>query len=476
MSEAIWIGSRREPFWDEWLIDVGATTAELRLHRPEAKEVVLEHDEPWEGDGCDYHCIVEDDGLYRLYYLGWETMNPAVTRHVPRPIVVCYAESRDGKNWVKPRLGLCEFGGSKDNNIILDHGTTRFDNFFVFKDTNPACPREELYKGVAVDGNDHVLWCFASADAIRFRKAWRMTDRGKFDSLNVAFWDRHSGRYLCYLRDFHDVPGTDLNAGIRDVRWMASTDFKSWTVPVQIDFLGAEDYPLYTNVIQPYHRADHLFVGFPSRYVERKAWTPNYDQLPGAERRRKRMEVSPRYGLTVTDCVFMSSRDGVRWRRWDEAFMTPGPEREYNWVYGDCYPAYGLIETPSDLPYAPKELSLYTFDNHWGMVPARLRRYTMRIDGFVSYRAPYAARRIVTRPFRFEGATLSVNLATSARGWVRIRLVGDGKALDSVELFGDSLDRIVPFEGGRVASLAGKAVTMEVDMSDADLYSFQFRP
>jgi hypothetical protein len=63
-------------------------------------------------------------------------------------------------------------------------------------------------------------------------------------------------------------------------------------------------------VVQPYYRADHVYVGFPSRYVEKKAWTPNFDQLPGVERRRQRMAVSPRYGLTVTDCVFMSSRDG----------------------------------------------------------------------------------------------------------------------------------------------------------------------
>lgn len=475
MPEAISIGRRREPLWDDELVDTARTTAELALHRPQTREVVLEHDEPWEGDGCDYHCIVDDDGLYRMYYLGWETMDREVRRHVPRPVVVCYAESRDGLRWVKPRLGLCEFDGSRDNNIILDHATTTFDNFFVFKDTRPGCPVEERYKGVGRDGNDRALWCFTSADGIRFRKDRLMTDRGKFDSLNVAFWDRHSGRYLCYLRDFHDVPGTDWNAGIRDIRWMESKDFRSWTTPVLLDFGGAEDYPLYTNVVQPYYRADHLFVGFPSRYVERKAWTANYDQLPGAERRRQRMEVSPRYGLAVTDCVFMSSRDGERWRRWDEAFMTPGPEREYNWVYGDCYPAWGMIETPSDLPHAPPELSLYTFDNHWGMVPARLRRSTIRVDGFVSRHSPYAPRRVVTKPFRFEGKELSINFATSARGSIRIGLAGGEQRLVSVELFGDSLDRTVPFEGGTLASLAGRAVVMEIDMSDADLYSFQFR-
>jgi hypothetical protein len=474
MSDAIQIGSRREVFWDEYLIDTRQTTARLQLHRPQEREVVLEHGEPWEGDGCDYHCILRDDGLYRLYYLGWEMMQPAADRH--GPIVVCYAESTDGRSWHKPHLGLCEFQGSKANNIILDHHTALFDNFAVFRDANPDCPAEERYKGVGVDGRDHCLWCFTSAEGIRFRKAWRMTNQGKFDSLNIGLWDRHTGQYLCYLRDFHEVPGDDLNAGIRDIRWMTSRDFREWTAPVLLDFGGADDYPLYTNVIQPYYRADHVFVGFPSRYVERASWTPNFDQLAGPERRRERMGMHPRYGLTTTDCVFMSSRDGKAWKRWDEAFMTPGPEHERNWVYGDCYPALGLIETAADRPGAPNELSLYTFEDHWSRLPAKLRRHTIRIDGFVSYRATYKPCTLVTEPFVFDGSFLSLNFATSARGYVRVRLRAGGAVVESCELFGDSLDQRVVFEGGDLAALAGKPVTMELRMSDADVYSFRFGP
>jgi len=472
MQTPINIGNRRELFWDEYLIDSAQTTAQLSLHQPREREVVIDHDQPWEGDGCDFHNIVKDDGLYRMYYLGWWTKEPGGTTH--SPIKVCYAESTDGLTWTKPELGLREFAGSKANNIILDNDDAVFDNFSVFKDPNPDCPANERYKGVGMDGGDQGLWCFTSADGIHFRKSWLMTKDGTFDTLNIALWDRHSGQYFCYLRNFHDVPGDDWNAGVRDVRWMTSKDFKEWTVPVLLDFGGAEDYPLYTNVIQPYYRADHVFVGFPSRYVEKKAWTPNFDQLSGPERRKQRMEMSPRYGLTVTDCVFMSSRDGKTWKRWDEAFMTPGPERELNWVYGDCYPAVGLIEIPSDRSGAPNELSLYAFDNHWSGIPGQLRRYTVRVDGFVSYHAPYQAARIVTKPFIFDGQSLSINFATSARGYLLIKLIGDGAVLESCELFGDSLDRRVPFENGAVASLAGKPVTMEITMRDADIYSFKF--
>ena len=481
MPNAINIGNRREVFWDEYLIDTRQTTAQLKLHNPQVKEVVIDHNMPWEGDGCDFHCILKDDGLYRLYYLGFNTPvpgGPAGT--IVFPIVVCYAESKDGKIWTKPNLNICEFAGSKNNNIILDNSTAEFGNFAVFKDTNPDCPKEELYKAVAsnrgadLEGDDQYLYCFTSEDGIHFRKSWQMTDHGRFDTLNIAFWDKYTKQYMCYIRDYHNVQGNDRNTGIRDVRWMVSRDFRNWTIPVLLDFGDADDYQLYTNVVQPYYRADHLFVGFPSRYVDKKRWTPNFDQLPGIDRRKERMKMMPRFGLTVTDCVFMSSRDGRKWKRWDEAFMTPGPERDYNWVYGDCFPALGMIETESDLPYAQNELSMYVFDNHWGGMPAKLRRHTIRIDGFVSCHATYKPCKVVTKPFIFDGCSLSINFATSAVGYVKIKLIGEGRELESCELFGDSLDRRVVFETGDMASLSGMPVRMEIFMRDADIYSFKF--
>ena len=81
---------------------------------------------------------------------------------------------------------------------------------------------------------------------------------------------------------------------------------------------------------------------------------------------------------------------------------------------------------------------------------------------------------MVTKPFVFAGRSLSLNFATSAMGYVRIRLVGGDQTLESVELFGDTLDRIVPFQNGEAAALSGKPVVMEITLSDADLYSFKF--
>lgn len=65
---AIDIGSRRELFVDDALIDRLAGGARLDLQHPEPREVVLVHDAPWEGSGCGYHSIFQDGPLYRMYY------------------------------------------------------------------------------------------------------------------------------------------------------------------------------------------------------------------------------------------------------------------------------------------------------------------------------------------------------------------------------------------------------------------------
>ena len=50
----------------------------------------------------------------------------------------------------------------------------------------------------------------------------------------------------------------------------------------------------------------------------------------------------------------------------------------------------------------------------------------------------------------------------------------DGTEIYSREVMGDKVDRIVGFENGTPADLAGKEVVMEIEMSDASIYSFKF--
>lgn len=472
----------KECFFDDFLLNTRLTTAQHRIHHPEKKECVLVLDEPWEGDACSYFQFFRDGDIYRMYYTAcrFDSTNIAP--------VICYAESTDGIHWVKPRLGIHEFNGSTENNIVLKtmHVMAGCDNLMVFRDDNPACPPEKKYKAIGVDYtevNGEITEClnlFYSEDAIHFTFDRILTTDGAFDSLNVCFWDPLANKYRLYYRNFHpyERPSGNENMSkqdLRDIRYMESVDFEHWSQPRLLDFGDAPDIPLYTNVIQPYPYAPHIYIGFPTRYIERLYWSENFDELCGREARELRYKEWPRYALAITDCVFVTSRDGVHFKKYDEAFLRPGPENGRNWVYGDCYPARGLLETPSAHRGGEPELSMFVHENHWMGIPKELYRYTLRKDGFVSLHAGAKEETVVTKPFVYTGSKLYANIESSAWGYLYFTLIlPDGKRVESAEIFGNSTEKRIHFPEQDLARWSGQKVTLEVRMRDADLYAIRF--
>ncbi len=57
----------------------------------------------------------------------------------------CYAVSLDGHHWEKPNLGIYEFRGSKENNILADYRDPHYFN--VFKDPQDPDPQRR-YKAL----------------------------------------------------------------------------------------------------------------------------------------------------------------------------------------------------------------------------------------------------------------------------------------------------------------------------------------
>ncbi|MGA2501934.1 MAG: hypothetical protein ABSH20_29685, partial [Tepidisphaeraceae bacterium] len=293
-SDAIDIGDRRELFVDRFLLD-RQDGVELRLHAPIPRDVVLVCDAPWEGSGCGYETVFRDGPIIRMYYIAADLTNADGTSMASRPLFACYAESRDGLHWTKPDLGLFEFQGSKRNNIVWS--APSLDNFTPIKDANPNCRPGEQYK--AVSSGTGGLWAYKSGDGFHWAPLADkpIITKGAFDTQNNAFWDPLGKHYWCYIRDFHK--------GIRDIRVATSADFRTWTEPESLRFPDAPDEPLYTNQVQPYYRAGHLFLGFPTRYIERP-WTPSMNALPDPEHRQRRMKFHPRYGTAITDGLFMT--------------------------------------------------------------------------------------------------------------------------------------------------------------------------
>src|SRR5690606_13942227 len=116
-APAVDIGGRRELFVDEFLIDRLAGGAQLRLHQPVPREIVMVFDRPWEGASSAFHSIFQDGDVYRMYYRGSHVVfADGKLDERPHPYGFGYSESRDGINWRRPEVGIFEFQGSKNNN------------------------------------------------------------------------------------------------------------------------------------------------------------------------------------------------------------------------------------------------------------------------------------------------------------------------------------------------------------------------
>ena len=454
MEGVIGLGSRRELFIDDYLIE-RMRGVELRLQKPVPRNVAISHDTPWEGNTCCYHTVFRDGRLFRMYFRG---SHYDMSGNQMGTQVVCYAESRDGIEWYRPELGLVNYQGSTKNNVIWNGIGSH--NFTPFRDPNPKCREGEEYKALA--SHDKGLYAFKSSDGVR----WSLLEDkpvitlGAFDSQNLAFWDPQRGCYVDYHRHFVEVGGVR----VRHIMTCTSKDFRKWTKPGWIDFDEAPLEHLYTNAVTPYYRAPHIYMGFPKRF------RPDRSMYGHAHR-------------GMSDAVYMTSRDGLHFKRWGEALVRPGlqPER---WENRNNMTAWGILETANDLPTAPKELSIFTTEGYYRGDACRLRRFTVRLDGFVSANAPLKGGELVTRPFTFEGGALSLNTGTSVAGSVRVEIQdADGKALegfslrDCDEIYGDFLERGVTWKGAAdVSGLAGKPVRLRFALSDADLYSLQFAP
>lgn len=457
---AVDIGERRELFVDEYLIDGLRGAATRRLHHPVPREVVMTFGRqgmPWEGNAA-YPTLFRDEDRIRLYYSG----RPAtLAENASAEQYACLAESTDGIHFSRPELGLFDFRGSQKNNIVW-HGAPAH-NFTPFRDENPSAPTDQRYKAIGYHPrSDKGLAAFGSPDGIHWRLLHEapIITEGAFDSQNLAFWDPLKGLYVEYHRGNRGArPGLPM-LGLRDILTCASRDFIHWSEPRLIDYADAYRYHLYTNAILPYPRAPHLYIGTPARFMCT----------------RKKIDAHPTAG--VSDAMLMSSRDGVSFQRWNEGFIRPSMEAE-NWTDRNQYPAWGMLQL------TPGEWSLY-WNEHYKHSNPRLRRGTLRIDGFASLHAGgEGVGEVLTRPMVFSGRKLEINYATSAAGTMQFALCDeagnafDGFSLDDSEmLFGNAIDHVVTWRG-RVADLgafAGRSIRLRVRLQDADLYAIRFAP
>jgi hypothetical protein len=142
------------------------------------------------------------------------------------------------------------------------------------------------------------------------------------------------------------------------------------------------------------------------------------------------------------------------------------------------YMANGLVR----LPASDREYAVYGTEAYYRGPDSRLRRFTYRVDGFVSVRGGAEGGELITPPIVFDGVALVVNFTTGDGGTIGVEVQDDaGKPLPGFELAacktlqGDEVQQRVAWNGGAdLSQLAGKPVRLRFALKNADLYSLQF--
>ena len=195
-----------------------------------------------------YGSILKENGRYRLWYIAWDDDRDSKTPSARWR--AAYAESKDGISWVKPNLGLVDYRGSKDNNLVLmQPGNWGFVNLKVIADPDDPDPsrRYKMTTHVYFRHNTRLgtLLPFTSADGLTWKPVRDVKpvkgELKKADLLVPGFhFEPCGGLYqwdgFYYATTQNALPGVHLYQG-RVVRLLRSRDFNQWDGTTTLAFV-----------------------------------------------------------------------------------------------------------------------------------------------------------------------------------------------------------------------------------------------
>lgn len=527
------LGNKRELFVDDFFIRDLSGEVSRKLHEPIPDEIVLTLDAPHEktnNAGGSYNTLLFDGKRYIYYYRAHGAF-PTPETPGNNNFYLCAAESFDGIHFQRCKLNLLPSG----YNVVLDRSNTANLGCLTpesnvcpavstaFYDTNPECPEDERYKMIVTNEHKvHGIYLYVSADGFDFKLKtgpFKLDPRCGFDSANQVFYDSGAKVYRLYSRGFIMAgptwKRTIFTHSTRDFITFENAGFLKFDE--KFDSLFARGQELYTNAIRPYFRAPHILLGFPMRYVEgcmtpgahtsskcersmlRRAtgnpeaepancedeWNARVLSRPDLTARAFRAKDQLRYGLASTDTVLIAGRDGFNFKGYGESFIKPPPQED-SWSYGSGSVAIGMAVTPSAQGHgAPDELSFYCPEANWSFNTARIRRYHLRMDGFVSLHFGVDGGTLLTPHFTFDGGRLTLNIATGAFGGFKAEFRDENGIpipgytfADAYEEIGDDLAMVARWKthGPDLRSLSGKVVQLAITAVNSDLYSICFAP
>ena len=501
------IGSTKQLFFDDFLIE-SLTNAKQGMN-PAVKvdnNPILRPECPWEGNFMRPNSVVFDpaEQIFKMWYFSsTTTVRLENGKPVPggasgllwdtRGEVRCLATSEDGIHWERPSLGLVEFEGSTDNNILPEkENLPKVPGFLDMQESDPA----KRYKAMIMIGDTQTRGMqynlFYSPDALDWtpyeynpvidtgQELGRWA--GRFQG-----WDPIRETYYVTMEASHHWRGP---YGKRLVGRAESPDMIHWSEPEIILVPDEHDFPdteFYSMPVIPY---EGVYVGL--LWIFR---TTNVTHHP--------------------EVVF--SRDGFHFQRnYREPFIPRGgslSDFDSSSVYAETMIVHGdriftyYIGTNSRSPEIALELGDKSMEGI-GLAVSRL-------DGFVSldsgkgwvtkdrseeelqhiyterqvFGEPESFGQMTTRPFGFSGSRLYLNTSMApiaagpGLGEVRVEVLrANHKKLpgfsfhDADPITESGTSQVVSWNGNSdVSALANQPVKLRFYFKNAKLYSFQFK-
>lgn len=413
--------------------------------------------------GPTWFSVIRDEqtGLFRMWY----TDNQR-DRNGGFTAAISYAESVDGLKWILPQLGLIEWRGNKDNNVVwrglTNGGRTGAHSQQLVTQIPVESRRGFSYVMLYLEGGLNLI---GSPDGIHWdRSSIRKIHPLGSDAPNVLY-DPTRKEFVLYTSAKHAYqggggPGIKLDKG--DARRIARLTnpelWADWSVPAQV-ILSPDE--------QDFGRGIREFL---SMTVQRQAGI--YWGL--LHLLKWQTEIHPELAV---------SRDGLRFDRLPArpALIALGAEGQ--WDSGMIMTAYQWVEVGDewwlyyngwDGPYHPAE---NVRRGKWRTAGTGLA--TVRKEGFVSMRGPPHGGVVCTRRLRWPGGALWIN-ADARGGELKVRVSDEARRVipgfdytDGATFSGNEIAHKVEWKSGSTDALKGKVVRLEFLLKNADLYTFR---
>ena len=445
----------RQLFVDDFLIE--QTTLKRSFHRPEfyAGNPVLKPDQPWELGPRAYAMPFSDgvwwdpkDGSFKLwYYAGGGA--------------TCYATSKDGIHWDKPKLDV-----EPGTNVVL---RTPRDSNAIWLDPCPRDPGERFKMALFQKGR---FTLYRSPDGIHWTK---VSDGAKTGDRSTMFYNPWRQRWVFSIR-------ADSKFG-RSRRYWEAADFFTFGDPAV-----AQEAAIWTTTDSADPPRDDL-KNRPQLYNLDCAayesvllglfsgWRGDY-RSPSTDKAKELLKLGRPKANSV--CVGFS-RDGFHWDRPDRQPFIPLSETMGDWNWGNVQSTVPCCLVVDDqLRFYVSGRAGKSFPGSKGIDSgASTGLATLRRDGFASMDAGAEPGTLTTRPLRFRGKHLLVNVA-APEGQLLVEVLDEqGQPIAPLDrehcrpVRADATRQAVAWEGANdLAAIAGKTVRLRFHLTRGSLYSF----